>query len=354
MRDTSRIAVSDDEYRLINALQISPRVPWSVLGSVLGQDPVTLARHWARLERCGIAWIGAYLSGNAARASALLELSCPPSQVHAVARSLAYDKEVLTIDLTTGARDLLLTVMCEDLQELERYAIERMRLLPQVVSMRTQLVTSNRLTFDARTWRLNVLSPAEIRQLAQYQKSQSERGLAVQRKPERSERDLIASALRHDPRMSMESLARYTGMTSQRARDCLGSSLTEGDIVLRTGIARILSRTPVYTWLFIKTAAGQVPKTLKSLAAMPETRLATAIVGSCDIALAAWLKSLEDLERLKTALTQQLAINVVDTSIVMRTPVHLHEWLNEDGLRMRDGDGAGIATLGIADPEDSD
>jgi hypothetical protein len=125
MQDTSRIAVSDDEYRLINALQISPRVPWSVLGSVLGQDPVTLARHWARLERCGIA-------------------------------------------------------------------------------------------------------------------------------------------------------------------------------------------------------------------------------------LAAWLKSLEDLERLKTALTQQLAINVVDTSIVMRTPVHLHEWLNEDGLRMRDGDGAGIATLGIADPEDSD
>jgi DNA-binding Lrp family transcriptional regulator len=338
MQDTSQIAVSDDEYRLINALQISPWAPWSVPASVLGQDPVTLARHWARLERCGIAWIGAYLSGNAAKASALFELSCPPSQVLAVARSLAYDKEVLTIDLTTGARDLLLTVLCEDFQELQHYAVERMRLLPQVVSMRTQIVTSNRLTFDARTWRLNVLTPAEVRQLAQYQKSQNERGLAVQRKPDRRERDLIASALRHDPRMSMESLARYTGIPSQRARDCLSLSLTEGDIVLRAEIARILSQTPVYAWLFIKVAAGQVPKTLKSLAAMPETRLATAVMGSCDIALAAWLKSLKDLERLKTALAQQLGLSVVDTSIVMRTPVHLHEWLNEAGLRIRAGD----------------
>jgi hypothetical protein len=54
------VTVSETDLQLLHALQISPRVPWNVLGDVLGISSTTAARHWARLSGEGLAWVTAY------------------------------------------------------------------------------------------------------------------------------------------------------------------------------------------------------------------------------------------------------------------------------------------------------
>ncbi|MEU0740840.1 AsnC family protein [Streptomyces sp. NPDC006134] len=45
--------MSETDLQLLHAPQISPRVPWNVLGDVLGISPTTAARRWARLSADG-------------------------------------------------------------------------------------------------------------------------------------------------------------------------------------------------------------------------------------------------------------------------------------------------------------
>ncbi|MDH6576360.1 NAD kinase [Kitasatospora sp. MAP5-34] len=59
-------AVDELDLALVNALQLQPRAPWSLLGQTLGISPVTAARRWRRLSEAGIAWVTA--DGRAVRA----------------------------------------------------------------------------------------------------------------------------------------------------------------------------------------------------------------------------------------------------------------------------------------------
>ncbi len=156
-------AGSDAQGRRSSAVERTadqPRASWSELSRAIGSDPVTLTRRWERLHSQGIAWIAAYRGGPIVSATALLEIECAPAQTMSVAEQIAHDPEVLTVDLTTGNRDLLVTLTCTDLEQLSRYVLERTQSLPMITAMRTQIVSS--ANSDARNWRLRALDAEEI------------------------------------------------------------------------------------------------------------------------------------------------------------------------------------------------
>ncbi|WP_179014408.1 AsnC family transcriptional regulator [Paenarthrobacter ureafaciens] len=43
------------DLRLLHALQVRPRAPWTALAPVVGADAVTLARRWNVLQDRGLA-----------------------------------------------------------------------------------------------------------------------------------------------------------------------------------------------------------------------------------------------------------------------------------------------------------
>ncbi|RIQ20438.1 AsnC family protein [Jiangella rhizosphaerae] len=49
-------ALDEADLALRHAVQLAPRAPWQRIGLVLGVDPVTAARRWARLSESGAAW----------------------------------------------------------------------------------------------------------------------------------------------------------------------------------------------------------------------------------------------------------------------------------------------------------
>ena len=79
------------DYSLVNALQIAPRAPWSLIGEVLGISPVTAARRWERLTGEGHAWMTGYCSSPLWRDMpyVLVTLGCAAGSVRQVADALA-------------------------------------------------------------------------------------------------------------------------------------------------------------------------------------------------------------------------------------------------------------------------
>jgi DNA-binding Lrp family transcriptional regulator len=319
--------LKDDDLRLLNALQIRPRASWSELSRAIGSDPVTLTRRWERLHSQGIAWIAAYRGGPIVSATALLEIECAPAQTLGVAEQIAHDPEVLTVDLTTGNRDLLVTLTCTDLDQLSRYVLERTRSLPMITAMRTQIVSS--ANSDARNWRLRALDADEIAALEATPPAKI-RGVRASEE----EQSQLFDILSREPRITVSALAAALGVTPARAGALLSHELSTGRLVVRTEIARPYSGWPVYAWYFLRLEGRKEP-IAQRLSHLREARLVASTIGSYDIALAVWLRSIDDVQRLEGYLAEQFpGVSVVDRSIVLRTPHHLHRTIDVSGRSM--------------------
>lgn len=317
----------DEDLRLLNALQIRPRASWSELSRAIGSDPVTLTRRWERLHSQGIAWIAAYRGGPIVSATALLEIECAPAQTLSVAEQIAHDPEVLTVDLTTGNRDLLVTLTCTDLDQLSRYVLERTRSLPTITAMRTQIVSS--ANSDARNWRLRALDAEEIAALESAPAAKI-RGVRASEE----EQSQLFEILSREPRITVSALAAALGVTPARAGALLSHELSTGRLVVRTEIARPYSGWPVYAWYFLRLD-GRKEAIAQRLSHLREARLVASTIGSYDIALAVWLRSIDDVQRLEGYLAEQFpGVSVVDRSIVLRTPHHLHRTIDVSGRSM--------------------
>ena len=69
--------LSEDDFDLINALQIAPRISWTDAAGVLGVHATTLAARWERLKASGVAWITAHWMGDPQQMClALVDVDC--------------------------------------------------------------------------------------------------------------------------------------------------------------------------------------------------------------------------------------------------------------------------------------
>lgn len=135
-------------------------------------------------------------------------------------------------------------------------------------------------------------------------------------------------------RVTVSALAAALGVTPARAGALLSHELSTGRLVVRTEIARPYSGWPVYAWYFLRLD-GRKEAIAQRLSHLREARLVASTIGSYDIALAVWLRSIDDVQRLEGYLADQFpGVSVVDRSIVLRTPHHLHRTIDVSGRSM--------------------
>ncbi|WFR68559.1 hypothetical protein P9139_10755 [Curtobacterium flaccumfaciens] len=121
-------------------------------------------------------------------------------------------------------------------------------------------------------------------------------------------------------------------MTQPRASALLAAALASGEVVLRTEIARPFSGWPVYAWYFLDVDPLQRTAAVQRLTRLGESRLVASVVGGYDIALAVWLRSIDDVARIETYFAEHVpGVAVVDRSVVLRTPYHLQKRIDVDG-----------------------
>lgn len=314
------------DLQLVNALQIHPRAAWSLVGSVLGIDPVTAARRWTRLERAGLAWISAYPPISPTQANAFVEIVCEPGRGLTVARELANDPQAMTVDVTAGGRDVLVTVNTPNPEVLSGYLLERMSRVEHLRQVRSHLVV--RAYTEASRWRLRALDHDQASRMAREADEIGDRAPG----PLSDVDWKIAVMLAADGRAPVGELAEAASTSTSTVRRRLARMIGTQQLRLRCELARKLSGWPVYAWFFARISPAHLEETARALARIPEVRAVTSAAGPHNLIIAVWLRSLIDVQELETHMARRLPhLDIVDRSVVVRPVKLVGRLLDEQG-----------------------
>jgi DNA-binding Lrp family transcriptional regulator len=323
-----RAHLDELDRRVVHALQVNPRASWAQVGAALGIDPVTAARRWERLAADGTAWITAYTAASRPRGPvALVEIDSAGRSLD-IAEQLVDDRECATIDVTSGGRDLLLTVTARDMAGLTEYLLRRLGTLEHVRAVRTHL--STRVIAEGAAWRLAALTEAEQARLR-------ENATPVERAgPSGPDELAVLAGLAEDGRASTTELAARTGLGTRRVRDLTRDLLRNGRVTLRTELRAEASGWPVYAWFFLRVPASAATSISPRLGSLPEIRTVLQIAGPSNVIMAVWLRELADVSRLEASLESHLPeVEIVDRSVVLRCAKRIGVVLDETGRRVR-------------------
>jgi DNA-binding Lrp family transcriptional regulator len=317
------VVLNEDDLALVEALQRDPRAPWTQVAEMIGTNAVTAARRWERLHASGAAWITATpgLGSHHARLLAYVEVTCLPSEKIRVAHQLASDAHALSVDITAGGRDLLMTVAAVDLPTLSRYLLERLDRVPGVTGTRARIAT--RLYAEGSTWRLGTLRGADGADL----RVPTIRPAVL----DAVDRELI-SALGVDGRAPYAALAELTGTSQATARRRVDRLIASGAVLLRTDVAAPLVGLPVMTVLSANAPAGKLDDAANRLGRLRQVRLSATLAGTPSLLVVAWLSSLEEVHHFEQRLAQQVPeAEVVNRLVVLRSLKRMGRLLDEAG-----------------------
>ncbi|WP_158882899.1 Lrp/AsnC family transcriptional regulator [Amycolatopsis anabasis] len=314
------------ELTLINALQVDPRASWSVIGGALGIGAATAARRWDQLVEAGDAWMTAYPAGPLAARMALafVQIDCAPGMPTEVARTLAADPHVPTIEHVAGPCDLLIHVVAPDLRAVSDYVVHRLAALPGVTGTRT--LVAPRLFSEGSRWEVRAISRSQREALAAHVPSAS----APIRFGELDRALMLA--LGENGRMSYAELSGHLGVSASTVRRHLDALLGGGSVRLRCEIARSKSPAPVTMMLWLRVPPDRLEETARSLANLPEVRMCAAISGAANLLLVAWLRSPADTVPLESSLVASLPrLEIIDRAVTLRGVKLMGRLLDDTG-----------------------
>lgn len=332
------VTVSETDLQLLHALQISPRLPWNVLGDVLGISPTTAARHWARLSGEGLAWVTAYRPDLAGQlgdpVNALITAVCAPGRLSTIAQTLATHPQMLSVEIVSGDGDLHLTVAAPDRQALADYLLGPFAAVDGLLQSSTCWVT--RLHKEGSKWRLRALSPAQVRHLRELTEPARAVASPVPRRPLDAADERILAALFTDGRASYAALAEAAAVSEPTLRRRLRRLIDAGRVAVRCDVAWEAAGWPVQTILALRVPADRLEETARALTARPETRLVATCVGEADLVVTAWLPSLADAHPFAAMLAERFpGVRVVRWLTGLRAVKRMGRPLDERGRALR-------------------
>lgn len=329
-QDFAALGLDELDRAVVHALQIRPRAPWTLVGEVLGVNPVTAARRWRRMEEAGLAWVTAYprLSNSRVVVSAIVEVDTEPGAAQDVADALAADPAVATVKLVAGGRDLVATVHTRDLNELAQLATLLFQRTPGVRATRTHVSTG--VPAEGSKWRLRSLDSAQCARIeAALPEQPHSAGETMAGWDELDAR--LVELLSADGRAPLRRLATETGTGLTTVRRRLQSLLVSG-ASLRCDLARPLSGWPLSAVYFASVPGQYLEETGRALAGVREVRSCGITSGQHNLVIDVWLRALGDVHTFEAHLSRRLPrLTIGDRSVVLRTVKHMGRLLDGDG-----------------------
>ncbi len=323
------VELDELDRAVVHALQIHPRAPWTLVGEVLGVNPVTAARRWHRLTEAGLAWVTAYprLSSRSV-VTAVVEVDTEPGVAEDVARTLAADPAFTNIKLTAGGRDVVASLITRSLDELAGLTTTLFQRTPGVRATRTNVSTG--LPTEGSRWRLRSLDAAQSARIEAALPPTCRPSLTAEAGWDDLDERLL-ELLSTDGRMSLRDLAASTdtSLTTVRRRV---QSLLASRLSLRCDLARPLSGWPLSAVYFASVPGLHVEETSRALSRVHEVRSCAITAGPHNLVIDVWLRTLHDVHAFEAHLSRQLPrLTIDDRSVVLRTVKHMGRLLDRDG-----------------------
>lgn len=318
--------LDDVDMQIINALQLEPRASWTALGRVIGLDSLTLARRWDRITESGLAWSVAMEYNLKNASTAIVEVECDPGEVLVTAEHASQDPAISSIDLTSGMRDIVMTLKAVNDDELAEIILTRLGKLPGIRSIRINILNST-LKLGSK-WTLQALSPAQAARVPRFRPS---RAAAAKIVPDALANGIVG-LLESNVRRTNTDLASALGISSQRVSDSIATLRTQGLIDIRVHVSQNYSNWPVVTWYFLQVPSLSLLAADHHWLSMAEVQFAGITFGQYNLIVALTAHSKADTLRLESELESRLkGARVVDRSTVLRVYKHLGHILDSSG-----------------------
>jgi DNA-binding Lrp family transcriptional regulator len=320
--------LSEEDLALIQVLQSSPRLGWADAAKVLGVHPTTLAARWERLAAGGAAWTTAHLVGDPQQMLlAFVAVDCEMHRRDTVMAQLAAVPEIITVEEAASNRDLMLTVITRSLEEFSANVVSRLKTIEGLTKYQTALCT--RLHTSADSWRLNVLSRAQLATLRTLTQDPNRAAPAVGQLPQ-SHLDLLPYLAR-DGRATAAEIARDLGRHPATVQRQLNRVLASGLLSFRCEMAQRYSSFPVTCQWFVNVPAGQHEAAAADIRTISNVRLSASTTGPTNFVIIMWLHSLADVMTAELTLQQKVpGIDLVESVVMLRTVKRVGWLLNED------------------------
>lgn len=321
--------LSQLDQEVIHALQIWPRAPWTLVGEVLGVDPMTVSRHWQALEESGTAWISVSDRVGGSSLRAVIDLRVKSSRVGKVIRALTSDPRVFTLRSVLGDWTLTMDWQGQNLTELDSYVSGFLKDQQGIQATRIHVVSS--VVLDGSAWRLRSLS----REQASVLRSAAHFSAAGSSSRETHDIDReILRRISQDGRASLTSLAQSTGSSIATVRRHLDHLLSTRAMVLRCDVARPMSGWPIAAHFMCSVEPQRVNEVTEALSRVREVRAAQILVGPYNLCLNVWVRNLQEITGLEAHLARAIPqIRVGERSITSRMIKHMQVPLDEYGRR---------------------
>lgn len=124
------------DLKLMQALQLDGRAPYSRIGEVLGVSDQTVARRMRRLRTAaGLRVVGLVDESRLGRASWIVRMRCTPDVAEQLANALARRPDTSFIDLISGGTEVLCAMKPRSRKARDELLFDRLQRTPRVVSV---------------------------------------------------------------------------------------------------------------------------------------------------------------------------------------------------------------------------
>jgi DNA-binding Lrp family transcriptional regulator len=305
------------DRRLVHALQVNGRAPFSVIAEVLGVSDRTIARRYAKLRSSGAVRVLGGVDPTALGAVLwFLRVRCAPTASVAVAEALARRPDTSWVSLTSGGTEITCTVRAESEADSEALLLAKLPRTPRVEGVTAHSVLH---AFyggpDSLIAKLGSLEPAAIERL---------RPPPVTCRPgpvrlDDGDRKLLA-ALAADGRAEFEQLAAVTGWSPTTVRRRMTELREHGVLYLDIDVDGRLFGVGPRTMLWLSVTPAHLVEVGRALAGHPEIAFAAATTGPTNLFASVVCADQRELYRyLTTRIAALPAISHIETAPVIRT-----------------------------------
>ncbi|TCO46256.1 DNA-binding Lrp family transcriptional regulator [Kribbella antiqua] len=305
--------MDDVDFALVNALQLSPRAGWSQLEAILGVDASTLSRRWSRLVETGLVWSSCFAVSPAdpdrrdgrfdasvhplTGVLALVLVYCEAGRRESVIDNIARTPSVLTIECTSGGPDLVLTLSCPSVAEVDAFVATELAADPGVRRTRTHFTR----TFfkEGTSWRPGVLSQRQVKALQALPVT----GIDAPAVPTRLH-ELVIGCLAGDIRRSATAIAEELGKSVATVTRAIGQIMHAPWARTRVDFAHNLVGYNASVMVWFRVPHHQLEMVGAGLALMPQTRMCCSVVNRANLAVAFWLRDLRELDAIETKIAR--------------------------------------------------
>jgi DNA-binding Lrp family transcriptional regulator len=320
------VDLDEEDLQLINALQIGPRLPWTVLAEVLDRHPTSLAARWDRLSAAGAAWITAHPMGSPEQMSlSFHDVQCDPARREDAIRAIAGMPDVFTIEECYRNRDMMLTVITPTPTWLVESVYPQLDQVPGLTRYETSFCT--KLHYGAYNWRLDTLTQGQRKALQQAVGSRSPHHGPLPPKHRQ-----IMQELCRNGRATAADIAVAAGLHPATARRQLQKILDAGVLSFRCEVAHGLTGYPIMCQWFGRLPAGGHAEAAAQLASLGSLRLCASTTGSTNFMFMMWLRTAADIMAVERSAVERIpGLELVESVVIANVRKRVGWMLNRDG-----------------------